>query len=433
MTYLGTNRSTHRHIRRARAVITALALVWLFMCAVASPASARTTQDEHLRASLITCWPGSEVYELCGHEALRIQDEYTDSVWNYGVFDFHEPNFIYRFVKGETDYLLAGYPFAWFMPEYIGQRRRVVEQELNLTPEEVGRLRSMLQEEALPENRRYRYNYVKDNCATRILDRIDSVAGGPVIYTDSISYGTFRTEMRHYHKNYPWYQFGIDLALGSGLDYTLKGKEEMFVPMEMMRKASTARLPDGRPLIHATRVLNEGSEDATLGPTSPLLTPLAATIALAAVSLFVAIIDCIRRNVTRWFYSLFYLIIGAIGCVSFFLVFFSSHEATSPNILVLWLNPLQLIAAVCLWWRVTRPAALAVAYYDIVAVSCMLIVWPFQHQVANPAIFPLAAATVVLSISYAINSRRNSYKFTGQLPSSAPRRGRKGKSGRRTK
>ena len=146
--------------------------------------------------SLITCWPGSEVYELCGHEALRVRGWQNgvpvDTVWNYGVFDFNEPNFVYRFVKGETDYMLAGYPFAWFLPEYEATHRRVVEQDLNLTGEEAERLVAMLQKEGRPENRTYRYNYVRDNCSTRILDRIDSVAGKPVIYPDKVNYGINR-------------------------------------------------------------------------------------------------------------------------------------------------------------------------------------------------------------------------------------------------
>ena len=46
-----------------------------------------------LRVSLITCWPGKEVYELYGHTALRIRgtdsnNQPFDSVWNYGMFDF---------------------------------------------------------------------------------------------------------------------------------------------------------------------------------------------------------------------------------------------------------------------------------------------------------------------------------------------------------
>lgn len=402
--------------------------------AVASPAAPRAnmgvSESEPLTASLITCWPGAEVYELCGHEALRIRGEGIDSVWNYGVFDFNQPNFIYRFVKGETDYMLVGYPFAWFMPEYMAYGRKVVEQDLNLTPDEVARLRKILQRESLPDRRTYRYNYVKDNCSTRILDRIDETLGVPVVYNDSVHYGTFRREMMHYHRDYPWYQFGIDLALGSGIDYQLTGKEEMFVPMEMMRKVSSAKIADGRQLVSETRVLYEGMSDATLGPTPLFLTPMAFSIAVAALVLLLIIYDIVRKRETRWAYSLFYAILGVVGCVCFFLVFISEHEATSPNTLILWLNPLQLIAAIFLWWRTTRGAALAVAYYDMVAVACMLIVWPCQHQQANPAIFPLAGATLVLSAAYIFLTS----KYGGSVGKIAPGTKRKQvKSGRKTR
>lgn len=411
------------------AAIVAMTLMWL--CAATASAATPDTnsvaplpEEKTLTASLITCWPGPEVYELCGHEALRIRGEGCDSVWNYGVFDFNEPNFIYRYVKGQTDYMLAGYPFQWFMPEYQAQRRRVVEQDLNLTQEEVRRLRALLQEEALPANRRYRYNYVKDNCATRILDRMDQAADTVIVYDDSVHYGTFRTEMRSYHRDYPWYQFGIDLALGSGIDYNLKGREEMFVPLEMMRRVANARFADGRPLVGHTRVLNEGSADATLGPSSPLTSPMAVTILMAVLAVILSLHDIIRKRITRWGYSLFFLLTGLLGCVSFFLVFFSSHEATSPNILVIWLNPLQLLAGIFLWWRRTRVVTAAVCCYNVVAVLSMLIVWPFQHQSANPAIFPLAAAAVLLSATYAILVFNHSYKNSGPAPAAQQPRGR---------
>ncbi len=55
--------------------------------------------EERLQASLITCYPGPEIYELEGHEAIRIRGidlkgEPIDSVWNYGVYDFNAPNFV---------------------------------------------------------------------------------------------------------------------------------------------------------------------------------------------------------------------------------------------------------------------------------------------------------------------------------------------------
>lgn len=380
------------------------------------PDVVRGERQDSLVVSLLTCWPGPEVYELCGHEALRVRGInpdgiVTDTVWNYGVFDFAAPGFLYRFVKGETDYMLAGYPTAMFMAEYMSQGRRVVEQDLALSRAETSRLVALLREESKPENRTYRYNYVKDNCATRIVDRIDQAVGHPVVYPDSVRYGTFRNAMRAYHRDYPWYQFGIDLALGSGIDGSLRGRDEMFVPLEMMDKAAGAHLADGRPLVANTRTLNEGVADATLGPTHWSAAPLTCCTLFFIMVLVVCWIQWKRRVIFRAVYSIWFALTGLAGCVISFLVFISVHEAVSPNLLVLWLNPLQLVIAAGVWFRRTwRMPVMAVICYNITVVTVMLIVWPFQTQSANPAFFPLMGATLALSAVYAIISPKISYK-----------------------
>ncbi len=365
-------------------------------------------RKDSIIVSLITCSPGSEIYELCGHEAVRVRGvsdgERMDSVWNYGIFDFNEPNFVYRFVKGETDYRLAGYPFAWFMPEYAEAGREVTEQELNLSQEEARRMLGLLREESRPENCKYRYNYVKDNCATRIVWRLDSAASRRVIYPDDVRYGTFREEMRAYHRNYPWYQFGIDLALGGGLDRPIRGRDEMFVPMEMMLKAGGAHFEDGRPLVKETRVLSAKRGEPVLPATPWYLTPWAVGGYLLLISLAICGIQAWRRTIFKAVYSIWFGICGIAGCVVFFLVFISEHEATSPNLLLIWLNPLQLIFAVCALSRKLRYGAVTMAWYNMIAVGALLIVWPFQVQSANPAFFPMRGTTVALSIAYALLS-----------------------------
>ena len=86
-------------------------LFWIIstLC-VAACASAQQGKDS-LRISLLTCWPGPEVYELFGHTGLRVQrisaEQPFDVVFNYGLFDFSTPHFVYRFTKGETDYCVA--------------------------------------------------------------------------------------------------------------------------------------------------------------------------------------------------------------------------------------------------------------------------------------------------------------------------------------
>ena len=194
-------------------VLTIIGIAVLYVLACAGTFSAYCEP----RISILTCMPGPEIYELNGHSAVRVVTETGDSVWNYGLFSFDQPNFVYRFVKGETDYMAGAYPTEWFIPDYRQRGSRVYEQELLLSPEEKQRLIEILHPDIKPENRVYRYNYIKDNCATRIRDNIEQVVGG-IRYTDTLHYGSYREEMRAHHASYPWYQFGIDLALGSGLD-----------------------------------------------------------------------------------------------------------------------------------------------------------------------------------------------------------------------
>lgn len=361
-----------------------------------------STHGASYKASLITAWPGSEIYELCGHEAIRITGPGIDSVWNFGIFNFAEPNFVYRFVKGETDYMVDSYPFAWFMPEYMSQGRRVDEQVLNLTPEEVKKLHNLLRINTLPPNNRYRYNYIKNNCSTKIADLLDSVAGGPVVYTDSIRFNTYRDAMRGYHANYPWYQFGIDVALGSGLEEELSQREELFIPVEFYRHAEKAKLPDGRNLVSYTHTLYPGREGAVKGPTPFLLTPLWVSIVVAALSLILIALNWRRNRVPRVWYAIYFGVVGIAGCLVAFLIWFSSHAATSPNLLIFWLNPLQLIIPVFIWWRYFRYAVSAMMWLNVAVVTTLLVLMPIidRGQGGQTSFLILMATDIVLAAYY---------------------------------
>ena len=370
----------------------------------------KNTDKEDITISLITCYPGEEIYELCGHTAIRVRGTGIDSVWNYGIFDFNQPNFVYRFVKGETDYKGASYPFAWFMPEYVHTGRRVVEQDLNFTPEEAHKMLGMLRESVLPENASYRYNYIKDNCSTRILNQMDNASTVEIIYPDTVRYGSFRDEMRAWHQGYLWYQFGIDIALGSGLDEKIGTREEMFVPLVMMENASAAHFSDGRPLVKATRVLNQGKEDATLPPTPWFLAPLFWGWLLSLILTGVAAWNVYTGKLTLAVYSAWFFILGLSGCLVAFLVFISVHESTSPNVLIFWLNPFQFLFVAGIMIRKLRPLAIAMSCYNTVAMFVILVISPWLSQSFNPAFFPLMFSTLALGGSYAINHLKLSYK-----------------------
>ncbi len=360
------------------------------------------TEADSVTVSLITCGPGKEIFELCGHEAVRVRyASGADTIWNYGLFSFDQPNFVYRFVKGETDYRAGAYPSRYFFPEYFAGGRSVIEQELNLTPERREELLRLLRRDLLPENREYRYNYVRDNCATRIVDRLEEAGGGKLLLPDTLAFGTWRNEMRAFHGAYPWYQFGIDLALGGNLDRPLRPREELFVPMVMAERLASARWSDGTPVVRSTVVLNEGRADASLPPTPWYLSPLFCCWLFFAITTLLCVLMIRRKKIYGWLYFIWFLVCGLAGCVIAFLVFISSHEATSPNLLLFWLNPLQLVMAVCspLRGRANIPAR-AMAWLNCIVLTILLIVWPWQPQSANPAFFPLIGATLLLSVIY---------------------------------
>ena len=148
-------------------------------------APAQVQLNDSAKISLLTSspWYGA-VYAYFGHTAIHVQDDSTgvNAVFNYGYFDSSQPNFIYRFVRGETDYILGVTTYEDFLWEYGYKGQEVVVQELNLSPEKKQQLYEALSLNALPENREYRYNFFYDNCATRPRDMVEKYTNGVIHY-----------------------------------------------------------------------------------------------------------------------------------------------------------------------------------------------------------------------------------------------------------
>ena len=327
-----------------------------------------------------------------------------DRVYNFGMFSFSKPNFVYRFVKGETDYALAGYPFEYFIPEYVERNSKVVEQVLNLSQRQAESLYLQLEWLRLPQNREYRYNYVLDNCATRPRDMIEKVTGGLNYPQPADTTLTFRDMMRSYSGNYPWYQFGIDLALGSGIDYRLDAREQMFAPIYLMNAFQGSAFIDESghrvPLVKEKIVLFDGSESPVLPPTPWYLTPLFAGLVLLLVAVGVTYVDRQYRRVSRWFDTLFFGLCFLGSIVIYFLIFCSEHPTTTINYNGLWLTPLSLIAAVLPYVRSMRGVVRAYHILNLIAILLFLITALFGIQHYNIAFYPLIATSALRSVNY---------------------------------
>jgi hypothetical protein len=353
--------------------------------------------------SLLTASPGAEVFELEGHTALRVVDTATglDRVVHWGVFDFNTPHFIYRFVKGECDYMCGTMPTQQFIAYYMRTGRSVTEQPLALTQEQALRVQQLLDENLLPQNRTYRYNYVKDNCATRPLNILERVVGS-ISEFDSLENPavTFRSEMMRYHSMFPWYQFGIDLALGSGIDYTLTRRETAFAPLKL--EQMMARLP----IVNGT-TLTYGVEQEINHPTPWPLRPIAVMTLVALIAVAVSVADVKRGRVSAWFDSVLFGAFFLAGCLITFLVFVSTHEATSPNVLIWWLNPFCLLGAVLPWLKSAQTLKNCYFFANFAVIIILCAAYPLYSQVFNIAFWPLLFADLLRSGVNIYVCRRN--------------------------
>lgn len=226
--------------------------------------------------SVLTMGPGAELFERFGHQSIRIHDITTglDSAYNWGMFDFDQPHFIARFLTGDTRYWMQGIPSPWLISVYRNSGRAVWEQELNLTRFEKDSLWRYIKWNATEDHKWYRYDYYRDNCATKVRDILNMVLNGSVeraIATHEHGV-TLRSETLRLARDYPMINFGMDFVLGRPADDTLSAWGEMFVPMRLQELIRTIRVrhSDGSigRLVHRERqlVVDERYKDSDTPP-----------------------------------------------------------------------------------------------------------------------------------------------------------------------
>ena len=357
---------------------------------------------DSVRISLLTCAPGSEIYALFGHSAIRYENSEKDQDWvfNYGMFSFKEPNFVMRFVKGETDYQLGVVPFRYFETEYALRGSSVYQQVLNLTDEEKVRLISLLEENYLPSNRVYRYNYFYDNCTTRARDKVEESIQGKVVYPETEKEVSFRDIIHEFTAGSEWGEFGIDLCLGSEADEPIDERKQMFAPFYMMEAARGAmihRADTVVPLVlEEFKVVDAVLEDEPAFPLSPMTCAMGLLVATAFVVGW-----GIRkgRPCLAWNVLMFFLQ-GLGGCIVAFLFFFSLHPTVGSNWLLMLFHPLALFYLPIMIYRGIKGKKDPYHWLNVVLLTSFMILMPFISQEFNLTVLPLALSLLLVSVGH---------------------------------
>lgn len=308
---------------------------------------------------LLTASPGEETYAAFGHSAIRVADHTRgmDIVFNYGTFDFSTPNFYWKFSTGRLMYSLSIQDYRRFLHAYNSWGQAIYEQHILLTNKEKWQLINNLEINNLPENKYYRYDFFKDNCATRIRDIVTKSVDGSVLFDSAYvtQPQSFRQMIAKYLNRQPWTFFGINLLLGKGTDSIATLSDYMFLPADLRDifarstiVGDSSRLLTGKPVELFPTTLE-------FTKPSPLTSPVTALWILGLIVVSLSYLEYRSKVTLRWFDFFMFLVTGLLGALILFLMTASLHKVLAHNYNIVWANPVNLIIAAGLFLK-TRPA-----------------------------------------------------------------------------
>jgi Domain of unknown function (DUF4105) len=317
------------------------------------------TAGDNLEVFLMTIGPGRAIYERFGHNAIWIRDTTThrDLVYNYGDFDFNQPDFYRNFALGVPQYWLAVDNLDNTLAFYQHFQRRVEVQELRLTPAQRAGIANLLAINVEPANRTYTYNYYSDNCSTRVRDLLDRVLGGALrrATQGKPADGTLRFHTLRSITNNKILYVLIDAGLGPRVDEPIDQWAEMFLPAKVQQRVQELRVPGpgGRdlPLVIGRATLLDPQVYHVLAAPPHwgwafLLIGLAMAMVIGLGARDRAVGAAGRVIATLWL-----LTCGLGGLILLFLWFATRHVTSAWNHNLLFLDPLAVLLIPACWRR----------------------------------------------------------------------------------
>lgn len=319
--------------------------------------------------SLITCGPGDDLYALYGHSAIRVNDKVTgkDVVYNYGTFDSDDPNFYKNFVLGKLDYWVSVSYYQPFVDYYKRSNRTVKETPLNLKKSDADILVKKLEENILPENRTYLYDFIYANCATKIRDIFESISlefpveFGNILKGEQISY---RQIINQYMINDHWSRTGVNLLLGSPIDSVMSDYSSMFLPDFLEVGVKNARFKKDD---FATGTNTIFEKDKTNQSYKSFNGPFWLSIILLIITVLTYHVRALSglKGIVNF---VILLATGLLGMLMLFMWVGTDHQACNNNWNILWALPANAIIAF-----ISHKKKVWFKMYGLAAISCIIV------------------------------------------------------------
>ena len=224
---------------------------------------------EKVQFSILRSGRGIPLYAFGGHILLRLESTSpkVDMTINWGVFDYHDPNFLWNYLRGYLNYRVATNSAAADIRGIRSENRGLVQARLNLTTKQKQKLLERIGWWLKEENRRFRYDIWGANCSLLPMRELAFVLGKNFRSQYEKAYPqTFRQLGRHYLNHLPDVAWAIDLFVAERIDETLDAWDLFVMPMKVILLLEESRAFDDQgqatshPLVTDIRqILPEGN------------------------------------------------------------------------------------------------------------------------------------------------------------------------------
>ena len=357
--------------------------------------NAQVNLSVYSEISIVTAGPGEALYEKFGHAAIRIKDPVLnlDLIYNYGVFDFNQPNFLLNFADGKMYYVLARYDFKYFISSYRKDKRWLKQQVLNLNKTEKQQLFLYLENNALIENATYPYDPFFNNCASKLKDITTAILKENVVLNSKNikDKSTLRELMNQEITWNTWGNFGINLITGRILDQERNQLEYTYLPDYLFKTIKNGKIKRDHKIINLVKredVLLDFDEIST---NTSLFNPLAFFTLLALIVSLITIKDIKNQKRTKWLDFIIFFLTGIVGLILTYFWFFSSHKTAPDNYNILWAFLPNLIVAFIVTKAIAKKWLQKYLIILLVCLTIVLILWILELQ-----IFPITAIPILL-------------------------------------
>ena len=377
-------------------------------------AYAQIVLSDQATVTMVTIGPYQpELWSSWGHSAIRIKDPENQIDWAYdfGRFSFDQDNFYWNYALGTTYYSIGKFQdYPRLRRYYVNQQRSVVEQVMNFSQKEVQMVFDLLEENNRPENREYLYNYVYDNCATRLVDIVNQATSDEVSYSDTfLKPGlTIRGLMDEGLVYQPWGDLLIDLLLGQQIDKEANFREYLMMPKYVEQAFDGATINRDSVEAPLVRQRVQVSQQGNVGTEKSVLVPFNVFVLLFFVVGFVTNKNFKSQKRSNWIDVILFSLAGLLGLLCTFLWFGTEH-LSKYNHNLLWAIPFHLPAI--LFLRKKRFQPFLVRYFRFTAVLYVLVLlfWGFLPQELHQSLIPLILTLVLRSfyISYDVDRQLN--------------------------